>query len=66
MNEPLLVHVVDATADLDEEVESSVLAQVLLTTNQKEQISFAGKFESQVYSFLVFKAGVKSAKVVVV
>ena len=46
VDEPLLVHVVDATADLDEEVESNILLQKLLFTNQVEQIAFVSILES--------------------
>lgn len=39
VNESLLVHVVDARADLDEEVEGGVLAQELFLPDEVEQIS---------------------------
>ena len=66
MNKTLLVHVVDSTADLDEEIESSVFTEVFLSPNQEKQVSFACKLESQVYCVLVFEARVKPAEVVVV
>jgi hypothetical protein len=40
MDQALFVHVVDTRADLNEKVESGVLTQVFLFTNQVEQITF--------------------------
>jgi len=40
MDQALFVHVVDTRADLNEKVESCVLTQVFLFTNQVEQITF--------------------------
>jgi hypothetical protein len=42
MDKSLFVHVVDAGADLNEEVESSILTQELFLSDEIEQITFGG------------------------
>ena len=66
MDKTLFVHVVDAGADLDEEVESHVLVEMLLLANQKEEIALACKLKSEVDGLLVFERGVETAQVFVV
>lgn len=60
------MHVVDATAHLDEEVERCVFAQVLLFSDEVEQVSFTCILQRQVDGVLILETGVQSADVLVV
>jgi hypothetical protein len=60
------MHVVNTWADLDEKVESSVLAQVLFFSDQIEQVALWGILQGEVDGFFIFEACVKSANVLVV
>jgi hypothetical protein len=66
VNETLLVHVVDTTAHLNEEVKGSVFGQELLLTNQVKQVAFAGVLKRQIDGGFVFETGIKSANVFVI
>lgn len=66
VNQALLVQVIDSRANLNEEVERCVLAQVLLLTYQVEQISFGGVLECKVDRRFVLEGGVEPANVLVV
>jgi hypothetical protein len=66
VDQSLLMHVIDSTADLDEEIESGVLTQELLFSDQVEQVAFTGVLESQHNSSLVLKTGVEPTNVLVV
>ena len=66
MNQTLLVQVVDAATDLDEEVESRVLRKELLPSDEIEQVSLGGVFQSQVNGLVVVKARIQSGDVFVV
>ena len=60
------MHEVDAGADLDEEVEGGVLAQIPLFADEVEQVAFACVFQCQVDGVLVLEACVEAADVLVV
>ena len=66
VNKSLLVHVINAGADLNEEVEGRVLAQVLLFANQVEQVAFACVLQRQEYRVFVLERSVQSTYVFVV
>ena len=66
MNQSLLMHVVNARANLNEEVKSRVLWEILFFPNQIKQISFACVLKSKIDSLFVFKACVKTTDVFVV
>mgnify|MGYP007103422341 CR=1 FL=1 len=60
------MHIVDTTADLDEEVEGGVFAEELLFSDQIKQISFTSIFQGKVYRCLIFKTGIKPANIFVI
>ena len=66
MNQALLVHKVNAWADLDEEVECSVFAQELFLSNEVEQVAFARVLESKHDCVTVFEWGVETTDVLMV
>ena len=66
MNETLLVHEVNTAANLDEEVEGSVLTEVLLFPDQVEQVAFGCVLQGQVDALFVLKARVEAADVLMV
>ncbi len=66
MDESLLVQVVDARADLNEEVECRVLRQALLLPDKVEEVALAGVLERQVDGVLVVEGGVEPTHVLVV
>lgn len=66
VDQSLLVHVVNATADLNEEVKRHIFLETLFLSDQIEQIAFVAILQGQVNGFFVFEAGVKAADVVVV
>lgn len=60
------MHVIYARADLNEEIECRVLAEVLLLPNEIEEVALARILEGQVNCVLVLEAGVQSANVLVI
>ena len=66
VDEPLLVHIVNATADLDEKVKRSIFTEELFLPYQIKQVSFACILQSQVNGVLVFKTGIQSTDILVV
>ena len=66
MNQTLLVQVVDARAHLDEEVEGCVLAEVLFSADEIEEVTLHCVFQRQINRFLVFKACVETAYILVI
>lgn len=58
MDQALLVHVVYARADLYEEVEGGILAQVLLLPDQVEQVALACVLQGQVNGIFVFETSI--------
>jgi len=60
------VHVVDATAHLNEKVKSRVFRQKLFLPDQIKQVAFAGVFQSQVNCGFVFEAGIQPTDVLMI
>lgn len=66
MYQPLLVHVVDAGAHLDEEVEGCVLAQILLLPDKIEKVSFACILQCEINGLFVLETCVQTTNVLVI
>ena len=66
MDKPLLVQVVDAAADLNEEVERRVLGEELGLADEIEQVALARVLKRQVDRLLVTETGIEPADVLVV
>ena len=66
MDESLLVKVVDSGANLNEEVESRVLTEILLLPNQVEQVPLRCILQGQVDRCLVLEASIQPTDVLVV
>lgn len=58
MNKPLLMHIINPTADLYKKVKRRIFAQKLFLSDKVEQISFTRIFEREVYCGFVFETGV--------
>ena len=66
MNKTLFVHIINTRAYLDEKVESCILTQILLSSDQVKQVAFARILKGQVDGVSIFKRGVESADVLVI
>ena len=66
MNQALLVHEVDARANLNEEIKRRVFAQVLFFPDQVKQVSFGRVLESQVNRCAILKTRKQAADVLVI
>lgn len=60
------MHVVNARADLNEEIEGSVLAKILFFPDEVKEVAFARVLESQVNCVLILKACIESANILVI
>ena len=60
------MHVVDAGAHLDEEVEGCVFTEILLFPNKIKKVALASVLEGQHNGILVLKAGVEPANILMI
>ena len=66
MNQSLLMQIVNARANLNEEVEGCVLAQILFFTNEIKQVALGGVLECQVNGRFVFETRVEATNIFVI
>ena len=66
VNKPLLMHVINTRAHLNEKVKSSVFAKILLFSNQIEEIALASVLERKINGLFVLKTSIESTNVFVI